>query len=86
MMVAGFFACGMQPVCAESDIDGMDHSKLNHGVLGAAAFQAAHDDHQHATIDADVAGMDHSKLNHGVLGSGMVGRGVLVSEWNSPAR
>jgi hypothetical protein len=53
----------------ESDIDGMDHSRLNHGVLGKASSRT--DDYQQANLasDPDVIGMDHSKLNHGVLGA-----------------
>jgi hypothetical protein len=69
LAVAGLLAFGTQRGHAASDVDGMDHSKLNHGVLGQAVRQDIHDDHQHVNIDADVAGMDHSKLSHGVLGS-----------------
>lgn len=83
LATAGFLFLGTPGALAESrqaqpqadiDVDGMDHSKLNHGVLGHVAF-SIHDCAQvigaQATdlgSDPDVAGMDHSKLNHGVLG------------------
>jgi hypothetical protein len=57
----------LQPT-VQSDVDGMDHSKLNHGVLGPVAVQAGGDSQQVAVSDRDVTGMDHSKLNHGVMG------------------
>ncbi len=72
LAVAGFLALGTAPGRADADVDGTDHSKLNHGVLGkappgaqAAAPAAAP---LQASLDKDVAGTDHSKLNHGVLG------------------
>lgn len=61
-------ACGAQPCLADPNVDGMDHSKLNHGVLGAPAKNSSSSDH--TSGDPDVTGMDHSKLNHGVLGAG----------------
>ena len=70
--VAGLLALGTQPGRADPadpDVDGIDHSKLNHGVLGHAARQDIHDGHQPASNDPDVTGMDHSKLKHGVLGT-----------------
>ena len=69
MVVAALLALGTQQGYADPDVDGMDHSKLNHGVLGHAARQDIHDGHQPANNDPDVTGMDHSKLNHGVLGT-----------------
>lgn len=62
MAVVGFLALTTPQGHAQSDVDGMDHSKLNHGVLGHSM------DADHRPM-ADVNGMDHSKLNHGVLGS-----------------
>lgn len=58
----------------QSDVDGMDHSKLNHGVLGHIIRQVGDERPQAsgvevASIDPDVTGMDHSKLDHGVLGA-----------------
>jgi len=55
---------------ADPNVVGMDHSKLNHGVLGPetpkrAASEAAASS---GAVDPNVVGMDHSKLNHGVLG------------------
>jgi len=43
--VAGLLAFGTQPGRADADVDGMDHSKLNHGVAGQAPHQevAAHE-------------------------------------------
>jgi hypothetical protein len=35
--VVAFLGMGTQPGRADPDTDGMDHSKLNHGVLGRAA-------------------------------------------------
>ena len=72
MAVAALLALGTQQGHADPadpDVDGMDHSKLNHGVLGHAARQDIYDGHQPASNDPDVDGMDHSKLNHGVLGT-----------------
>jgi uncharacterized protein involved in copper resistance len=69
MAVAALLALGTPPGRADPadpDVDGMDHSKLNHGVLGQVTQAAGS---QQASIDKDVVGMDHSKLNHGVLGS-----------------
>ena len=73
LAVASFLALGTAPGRADADVDGTDHSKLSHGVLGkappgaqvAAAPAAAA---QQVSLDADVAGTDHSKLSHGVLG------------------
>jgi hypothetical protein len=80
--VAVFAMLGTLPSRADDpNVDGMDHSKLNHGVLGKSAAvattnivwaapgasgQSAPGAAAHS--DPDVAGMDHSKLNHGVLG------------------
>ena len=71
LAVASFLALGTAPGRADADVDGTDHSKLNHGVLGKAppGAQAAPDAApRQASLDADVSGTDHSKLNHGVLG------------------
>ena len=71
LAVASFLALGTAPGRADADVDGADHSKLNHGVLGKAppgASAAPVAPSQHASLDADVTGTDHSKLNHGVLG------------------
>jgi hypothetical protein len=79
LAIASFLALGTAPGRADADVDGTDHSKLNHGVLGKAppgaqAAQAAPAAApQQASLDADVAGADHSKLNHGVLGVAPVG-------------
>ena len=73
LAVASFLALGTAPGRADADVDGADHSKLNHGVLGKAppGAQAAPSAPAHqASLDADVTGTDHSKLNHGVLGVG----------------
>jgi hypothetical protein len=67
MAVAGFLLLGTQQGQAQSDVEGMDHSKLNHGVLGQGTHQDS-GDRQHGGI-SDVAGMDHSKLNQGVRGA-----------------
>lgn len=74
--LAGFLALGVTRAVADADVDGMDHSRLNHGVLGQAAPEAAHHHGEAAAsasasakADPDVDGMDHSKLNHGVLGA-----------------
>ncbi|MFY9834457.1 MAG: hypothetical protein WAK66_17315 [Methylocystis sp.] len=72
LAVASFLALGTAPGRADADVDGTDHSKLNHGVLGKAppgAQAAPAAASQQASLDKDVVGMDHSKLNHGVLGA-----------------
>ena len=80
LVVAGFLALGVQQGRADSDVDGFDHSKLNHGVLGHATATAtaaqAGGRQQISAADPDVVGFDHSKLNPGVLGA----------VWASPAR
>ncbi len=76
LVVAGFLALGVQQGRADSDVDGFDHSKLNHGVLGHATATQAGGRQQISAADPDVTGFDHSKLNHGVLGA----------VWASPAR
>jgi hypothetical protein len=68
LAVASFLALGTAPGRADADVDGTDHSKLNHGVLGKAPPGAQPAASQQASLDADVVGTDHSKLNHGVLG------------------
>ena len=71
LAVASFLALGTAPGRADADVDGTDHSKLNHGVLGKAppgAQAAPAAASQQASLDANVVGTDHSKLNHGVLG------------------
>ena len=76
LAVASFLALGTAPGRADADVDGTDHSKLNHGVLGKAppGAQAAPSAPAHqASLDADVTGTDHSKLNHGVLGAAPAG-------------
>jgi hypothetical protein len=76
LAIASFLALGTAPGRADADVDGTDHSKLNHGVLGKAppgAQAAPAAAPQHASLDADVAGTDHSKLNHGVIGVAPVG-------------
>jgi hypothetical protein len=82
LAVAGLLAVGTPQALADPDVDGMDHSKLNHGVLGHGSHQDTAE-HQNISVyqliasnDPDVAGMDHSKLSHGVLG--------IV--WKSPNR
>jgi hypothetical protein len=66
LVVAGFLALGVQQGRADADVDGFDHSKLNHGVLGQAHAGGVQ---KPVGADADVTGFDHSKLNHGVLGA-----------------
>jgi hypothetical protein len=79
LAIASFLALGTAPGRADADVDGTDHSKLNHGVLGKAppgaqvAQAAPAAAPQQASLDADVAGTDHSKLSHGVLGAAPVG-------------
>ena len=53
MVVASVLALGAPQGRAESDVDGMDHSHLSHGVLG----QATHDEmHHHAdTTSSDIS-------------------------------
>jgi predicted secreted protein len=84
MAVAFLLTLGTQPSRADDpNVDGMDHSQLNHGVLGKAASVAAKNivwaapgsaapgaaaPGSAAQSDPDVTGMDHSRLNHGVLG------------------
>ena len=71
MAVAAFLAFGAAPGRAEPDVDGMDHSRLNHGVLGRAVAQNAQPCSLASMVkqtDPDVIGADHSKLNHGVRG------------------
>lgn len=79
MAVAAFLTLGSQPSRADDpNVDGMDHSRLNHGVLGKPATPAAKNivwaapgsaaPGSAAQSDPDVTGMDHSRLNHGVLG------------------
>jgi hypothetical protein len=83
LAVASFFTLSAQPGQAQSlqgepeaqsDVNGMDHSKLNHGVLGHVAYQTGGELPQASASkevrgsDPDVIGMDHSKLNHGVPG------------------
>lgn len=88
LAVASFLALGTAPGRADADVDGTDHSKLNHGVLGKAppgaqpapaAVAAPAAAAQHASLDADVAGTDHSKLNHGVLGVAPAGAATAPS-------
>lgn len=68
---------------AQSDINGMDHSTLNHGVLGHIAHRTGDERWQVAASeevrasDVDVTGMDHSKLNHGVRGAARVAASSL---------
>ena len=45
MAIASVLALGAPQGRADSDVDGMDHSHLNHGVLG----EAAHDETHHHT-------------------------------------
>ena len=73
LAVASFLSLGTAPGRADADVDGTDHSKLNHGVLGKAppgAQAAPAAASQQASLDANVTGTDHSKLNHGVFGVG----------------
>ena len=60
MAVASVLALGAPQGRADSDVDEMDHSRLNHGVFGLGTPQGCG--------DSDVDGMDHSHLGHGVLG------------------
>ena len=70
MAVVGILALGMRHGHAQSDVDGMDHSQLSHGVLGHETQHDMHADYPHMSVEmSDVSGMDHSKLNHGVLGA-----------------
>jgi hypothetical protein len=66
LAVAGILAFGTQQGYAASDVDGMDHSKLNHGVLGQERHHDMHaSDYLRAIVDmSDVGGMDHSKLKY----------------------
>jgi hypothetical protein len=84
LAVAGFLCLETRPgqaqslqgqLQAQSDVSGMDHSKLNHGVLGqvvayvtAGERQLASANEQVRGSDTNVNGMDHSNLDHGVLG------------------
>jgi uncharacterized protein involved in copper resistance len=88
MAVAALLALGTRQGHADPDVDGMDHSKLNHGVLGHVTQAAGS---QQASIDKDVVGMDHSKLNHGVLGSAAATSdaptaAAAPTTWNSPGK
>ncbi|QGM97619.1 hypothetical protein [Methylocystis parvus] len=73
MTFAGLLALGVSQAVADADVDGMDHSHLNHGVMGRASHEEMHSQQANAAVkqasDPNVEGMDHSKLNHGVLGS-----------------
>ena len=76
LAVASFLSLGTAPGRADADVDGTDHSRLNHGVLGKAppgAQAAPAAASQQASLDANVTGTDHSKLNHGVLGAAPAG-------------
>ena len=98
LAVASFLALGTAPGRADADVDGTDHSKLNHGVLGKAppgAQAAPAAAPQQASLDADVTGTDHSKLNHGVLGVAPAGGGpcrrrgpaaAAPTTWAAPAK
>ncbi len=88
LAVASFLALGTAPGRADADVDGTDHSKLNHGVLGKAppgaeATPAAAS--QQASLDANVVGTDHSKLNHGVLGVAPAGAVTAAPAAVAPA-
>ena len=88
LAVASFLALGTAPGRADADVNGTDHSKLNHGVLGKAppgaqVAQAAAP--QQASLDADVAGTDHSKLSHGVLGVAPAGATAAAPAAAAPA-
>ncbi len=98
LAVASFLALGTAPGRADADVDGTDHSKLNHGVLGKAppgAEATAAAAPQQASLDANVVGMDHSKLNHGVLGVAPAGgapaaaaapTAAAPTTWAAPAK
>ncbi|HEY8137976.1 MAG TPA: hypothetical protein VIF61_09040 [Methylocystis sp.] len=84
LAVASFLALGTAPGRADADVDGTDHSKLNHGVLGKAplgaqAVAAPAAATQQVSFDKDVTGTDHSKLNHGVLGLAPAGAAVAAA-------
>jgi hypothetical protein len=88
LAVMGFLALGAAPSRADADVDGTDHSKLNHGVLGKApagspaAVQAA-------SLDTDVTGTDHSKLNHGVMGvahAAEAASSAAPTAWKTPSK
>lgn len=48
MAIASVLALGAAQARADSDVDGMDHSQLSHGVLGEAAQPAAQEQHDHS--------------------------------------
>jgi hypothetical protein len=92
LAIAGFLALGTAPGRADVDVDGTDHSKLNHGVLGKAPQGAQPAAAQQASLDPDVVGTDHSKLNHGVLGVAPTGAAAAApaaaapATWAAPAK
>ena len=71
MAIASVLALGAPQGRADSDIDGMDHSHLNHGVLGGAAHDEVHETHHHT----DAASSDASPASP-----------PSPLEWKSPTR
>jgi hypothetical protein len=71
MAIASVLALGAPQGRADSDVDGMDHSHLNHGVLGEAAHDEMHETH-HLT---DAASSDVSPASP-----------PPPLEWKSPSR
>jgi hypothetical protein len=55
MAIASVLALGAPQGRADSDVDGMDHSHLNHGVLGAAAQDDTHHHTNAASSDVSPA-------------------------------
>jgi hypothetical protein len=55
MAVASVLALGAPQGRADSDVDGMDHSHLNHGVLGGAAHDETHHHMDAASSDVSPA-------------------------------
>jgi hypothetical protein len=54
---------------ADPSVVGMDHSMLNHGVLGFVAYRGEAVRPVNNASDPQVIGTDHSDLGHGVLGA-----------------
>ncbi len=57
MAIASVIALGAPQGRADSDVDGMDHSHLNHGVFGAAAQDDTHHHTDAASSDVSFASL-----------------------------